>query len=339
MATGKLSPRQRMINMMYLVLTALLALNVSKEIINAFVTVNDSLEVSNTNIEDKNKLTYAAFARAMQNDPKKYKDVNSEAENVKKASDEMVTYLQNIEDTLIRLADGIKPGEKTPALRDMELKDNWDIPTMIMCGSSNDGKGKEATEVKQKIEDLKATLLKNLPTKFQADFKARLDQLLDTHDPDPSSAEYKEDDKRTWEMSKFYHSPVVAADAILTKFQGDVRNAESQVISRLYSSVNEGLVTFDLLKPIVKEQSSYILLGGEYDADVFLGASSSTMDPEVFVGATLDATKTKCVGCDAKNPLAIDAETRMAKYVDRPNSEGEKKWGGVIRVKQPDNTL
>ncbi len=340
MAQGKLSPRQRMINMMYLVLTALLALNVSKEIINAFVTVNDSLEISNMNAEDKNKLTYAAFDRAMQIDPKKYGGVNSNAQNIKKASDEMVTYLQNIEDTLIRLADGLKPEEKTPALRDMELKDNWDIPTMIMCGSENDGKGKKASEVKQKIEDLKATLLKNLPSQYQADFKQRLDQLLGTHDPDPSSAEYKEDDKRTWEMSKFYHSPVVAADAILTKFQGDVRNAESQVIGKLYSSVNEKIVSFDLLKPIVKFPSNYILLGGEYDADVFIGASSSTMDPEVYVGATTNAVNgnpgNKCVGCNTKLP--IDPVSRMAKFTDKPSSEGEKKWSGVIAVKQPDNT-
>src|SRR6185369_14149143 len=105
MAGSKLTPRQKMINMMYLVLTALLALNVSKEIINAFVTVNDSLQVSNMNIEDKNRLTYAAFDRAMQNDPKKYGDVNTKAQNIRKSSDDMVKYLQNIEDTLIRLAD------------------------------------------------------------------------------------------------------------------------------------------------------------------------------------------------------------------------------------------
>src|SRR5690348_5688345 len=114
-------------------------------------------------------------------------------------------------------------------------------------------------------------------------------------------------------MSKFYHSPVVAVDAILTKYQGDVRNAESQVINKLYSSVNEGAVIFDVLKPIVKTTSSYILLGSEYEADVFIGASSSTMDPEVYVGASLDASKTKCIGCDAKS-LPIDPESRMAKF-------------------------
>ena len=61
MAGGKLSPRQKMINMMYLVLTALLALNVTKEVINAFVTINESVVLSNENIDKKNQNTYAAF--------------------------------------------------------------------------------------------------------------------------------------------------------------------------------------------------------------------------------------------------------------------------------------
>src|ERR1043165_538181 len=145
MASGKLSPRQKMINMMYLVLTALLALNVSKEIINAFVTVNSSLAVSNANINEKNKLTYAAFDRAMQVDPKKYAEVNGQAQNVKTASENMVKYLQSIEDTLIMVADGLKPGEKIPELAEMEAKENYDDPTRIMCGSENDGKGHKAS--------------------------------------------------------------------------------------------------------------------------------------------------------------------------------------------------
>src|ERR1041384_1514396 len=96
MAGGKLTPRQKMINMMYLVLTALLALNVSKEIINAFVTVNESLEVSKANIINKNKTTYAAFEQAMQNDAKKYGDVNSKAQAVRQASDTLANYIEAI---------------------------------------------------------------------------------------------------------------------------------------------------------------------------------------------------------------------------------------------------
>jgi len=104
----------------------------------------------------------------------------------------------------------------------------------------------------------------------------------------------------------------------------------------LYSSVTEGAVIFDVFRPIVKASSNYILLGGEYDADVFIGASSSTLAPEVFVGASLDASGKICRGCEGK-ALPMDPETRMAKYTDKPGSEGEKKWSGVIRVKQPDN--
>ncbi|MEP7169407.1 MAG: gliding motility protein GldM, partial [Bacteroidota bacterium] len=100
MAGSKLTPRQKMINMMYLVLTALLALNVSKEIINAFVTVNDSLEVSNRNTTDKNKLTYEAFDFAMKNDPVKTKPFFDKAMATKKLSEQMTGYIDSLKKAL-----------------------------------------------------------------------------------------------------------------------------------------------------------------------------------------------------------------------------------------------
>ena len=153
MAGGKLTPRQKMINMMYLVLTALLALNVSKEIINAFVTVNESLEVSKTNIDNKNKNTYSAFEQAMQNDAKKYGDVNAKALDVKKASDGMVKYIQDLKEEMVRTSDGIEACSQTPILRDIEKKDDYDTPTHLMCGDANDGRGAKATEFINKIEE------------------------------------------------------------------------------------------------------------------------------------------------------------------------------------------
>ena len=96
MAQGRLTPRQKMINMMYLVLTALLALNISKEIINAFVTVNESLVVSRDNIDNKNKITYAAFAQALKNDSIKYGKAYSSAQQIKKSSDGIKTGSRHI---------------------------------------------------------------------------------------------------------------------------------------------------------------------------------------------------------------------------------------------------
>ncbi len=335
MAGGKLSPRQKMINMMYLVLTALLALNVSKEIINAFVTVNESLEVSKTNIDNKNKLTYAAFSQAMENDAKKYGDVNAKAQDVKKASDSMAKYIADLKEELVRHSDGLKPGEKTPDLRDMEKKDDYDTPTHLMCGTANDGKGFKATEFKNKIEEYKKSLLKDVPTEMQADFKKRLDGLLNTSDPLSTSTEYKEDGKRTWEMSKFYHNPVVATVALLTKFQGDIRNSEAQLIDYLIASVDAKIIKFDLLKPAIIPTSTVVTIGSNYDAQVFLSATSSTVAPEVFIGATADTIANTCKGCDGK---ALETQGGYAMFSAHPGSEGEQKWGGVIRVKNPDGT-
>ena len=335
MAGGKLTPRQKMINMMYLVLTALLALNVSKEIINAFVTVNESLEVSKTNIDNKNKNTYAAFEQAMQNDAKKYGEVNAKAMDVRKASDAMVKYIQDLKEQMVRTSDGLKPEDKTPDLRDMEKKDDYDSPTHLMCGDANDGRGAKATEFKNKIEEYKKNMLKDVPVDMQGEFKKRLDGLLNTSDPAPTSTEYKEDGKRTWEMSKFYHNPVVANVALLTKFQGDIRNSESQIIDNLIASVDAKIIKFDVLKPAIIPTSTVVTIGSNYEADVFLSATSSTLAPEVFIGASTDSAGTACKGCEG---TPLPTEGGFAKFTAHPGSEGEQKWGGVIRVKNPDGT-
>ena len=107
MAGGKLTPRQKMINMMYLVLTALLALNVTKEVINAFVTINESVQLSKSNIDKKNQNTYAAFAQAMSVDAAKYKDVNDRANSVKKSANDLVKKIDDLKEQLIREADHI----------------------------------------------------------------------------------------------------------------------------------------------------------------------------------------------------------------------------------------
>jgi len=335
MAGGKLTPRQKMINMMYLVLTALLALNVSKEIINAFVTVNESLEVSKTNIDNKNKNTYASFQQAMENDAKKYGEVNAKAQDVKKASDGMVKYLQDLKEEMVRHSDGLKPEEKTPELRDMERKDDYDTPTHLMCGDANDGRGAKATELKNKVEDYKKNMLKDVPTEMQGDFKKRLDGLLNTTDPESNSTEYKEDGKRTWEMSKFYHNPVVASVALLTKFQGDIRNSESQLIDYLIASVDAKIIKFDVLKPAIIPTSTVVTIGSNYEAEVFLSATSSTLAPEVFIGASADSVTNACKGCEG---TPLPTEGGYAKFTAHPGSEGPQKWGGVIRVKNPDGT-
>ncbi len=330
MAQGKLSPRQKMINMMYLVLTALLALNVTKEVINAFVTINESVTLSKENVIKKNQATYAAFEQAMSVDATKYKPVFDKANQVKKGADDIALYIENLKTDLVRAVDGLKEGEPTPALSDMLGKDNYDVPTNILVGDDQDGRGRKASELKKKLEDFKKQILQNVPEASKANFEKTLQTLLKTSDPVKV-----EDGKRTWEMANFYHNPVVAVVALLTKFQNDIRNAESQVIDDLLTSVDKNIVKLDKLNAKVISNSNVVTIGSDYQADVFLSATSSTLAPEVFIGATYDSVKNEMRGGSDK-PLPV--EGGYAKYTDHPGGEGEKKWGGVIRVKKPDGT-
>src|ERR1700733_8579319 len=107
MAGGKETPRQKMIGMMYLVLTALLALNVSKEILNAFIIVNTGLEKTNVNFTNKNEVTYAAFLKAKLNDEKKVRPYYDKAIAAQNASKEMTNYIEKIKLELIREVDKV----------------------------------------------------------------------------------------------------------------------------------------------------------------------------------------------------------------------------------------
>lgn len=319
MAGQKLSPRQKMIGMMYLVLTALLALNVSKEIINAFVTIDDALAITVNNLAGKNAQAYNSLDREMKNDPVKTKPFYDRAMKAQQLCGDLNKYIISLKDTLIRKTDGIEQSAKTPTTRELEKKDDYDTPTALLCGSENDGKGHKASELKEKIEVFKKAMLANLDQSDRPKFTTRLNELFNTNDPAPDKVE---DNKRTWEMATFYHNPVVASVALLTKVQTDVKNAESEVVNHLLSSINVDLFKVDKLEPRIIAPTSYVIIGQEYTADVFLAAMNSTSNPEVLVGGR-----------------ALAVEAGVGKYSVRPSTPGEQKWGGVIRVKKPDNTF
>ena len=146
MAGGKLPPRQKMIGMMYLVLTALLAMNVSKDILNAFVTVNSGLENTKNNFKDKNEDQYTRFSNQYAENKEKFGDGWAKAQKVQKLADELVTYIDDIK---VKIIAGIQPEytEETARgknqfgidtildLKYVKVKDNYLIPTQILVGS------------------------------------------------------------------------------------------------------------------------------------------------------------------------------------------------------------
>jgi len=179
MASGKLPPRQKMIGMMYLVLTALLAMNVSKDILDAFVVVNEGLEHTNHSFDDKNRITYDAFKKAMNDEKSKAKaqPYNDMAMKVQKLSKEMNDYIDKLKVHLVMNTDKCpEDSAKVWAvnLKSVKSKDNYDIPTHILIGDGLENPHpatvpNSASELEAKLNKYREDVLAifNDPKKFE----------------------------------------------------------------------------------------------------------------------------------------------------------------------------
>ena len=130
-----LSPRMKMISMMYLVLTALLAMNVSKDILEAFVTINTSIAATTENFNEKNKALYARFLAAQTQDAEKVTPYKDKAWEVKDHANELFAHIDSLKSYLILETEKIpedQAGRDTMHLHDVSAKDDYNVPTYIL---------------------------------------------------------------------------------------------------------------------------------------------------------------------------------------------------------------
>ena len=232
-------PRQKMINIMYLVLTALLALNVSSEILNAFKTVDNSLMNSNGIIENKNSQLMSSLDELLKDAKTKEKAEvwKPLADQAKQSSDEVYQYIESLKLDLKKEA-----GYNPPA--DTSFKeDNLEAATRLLVEDAPIGKGK-GKELYGKLKNLKEKLLALNP-EIAKEFSATLP--IDLTIPASKNAASNND----WSTAYFHMTPTVAALTILSKFQNDVRNSEAQVIEFCHKEVGEVKVVFDQYVPLV----------------------------------------------------------------------------------------
>ncbi len=338
MAGGKLSPRQKMINMMYLVLTALLAMNVSKEILNSFAILNNGLVKTNESFSAKNEITYNAFELALLNDPNKVRKFYDHAKAVKVRSKEMYDYIEKLKADVIRqveqkdsvVVEGRSGNDSVVRLITnvlyMEGKDDANTPTHFFMGDADiEAKpGTIAFEFKDKIKKFKEDLLGHIPQRDRPNIRLGLD-ISNLY----SATEGKE---ITWETNVFYHNPAVAVIALLTKMQNDVKNAEADIVNALYKNIDLMTYKFDTLSARVVANSNYILLGEEYRAEVFLAAFSSTSNPVVMLG-DVDSVTNTIKG--PKDTSSVKVNKGVGIYTTSPTAEGTVQWGGLIGMKDP----
>lgn len=266
MAALPKEPRQRMINIMYLVLTALLALNVSNEVLTAFRTVNQSLEKSNALIDDKNTTIFKSLAEKLK-DPKTLKLASiwaPKADQAKAMSDNMVAYIDMISNR-VKQASGYDPSKGDTAYEESDFEG----PTRLM--------------VDKKLGD---TLLAKL-TEYKAQMMS-LDPQIKSHFAnifplDLSVPKVEDKTNNTWSRAYFNMTPSIAAITILTKFVNDVKNSESQVVEFCHNQIGQIQLVYDQFQALATSSSQFVLPGQPISIFAGVGSFSSTAKPTITV--------------------------------------------------------
>ncbi len=324
MAGGKLSARQKMIGMMYLVLTALLALNVSKEIVKAFLLVNDGLERTVTNYDHKNSMIYADLDKRKSLDPKRVASIWERAQKVKATSNDAITYIEELKQLLIAETAGIPyPCDSVLTLEHTESVDNYDIPTYIMVEDTDDGSKGKAKELKQMLQGMTASLLSVLDEEDRSQMNLEMD-LADVQ---------TEEGTQTWEINNFYHTPLAASVALLSKLESDVRNMEYEVLNKLTAELNEDILPFDTVTSKVLASSNYVLQGQAFEADVLLAAFSKTLKPEIMLGE-LDEEGNLTNVYDT-----LDVTAGLGKISIPATAQGQHQVQGAIKLQKQDGSV
>ncbi|MBR0195387.1 MAG: gliding motility protein GldM [Paludibacteraceae bacterium] len=256
-----------MIGMMYLVLTAMLALNVSTDVLNAFALVDNSLHTTMDATEVRNKVMMSEF-RAMRDDnPQKNGEWYDKAAQLTERSDSLYNFIQNVKYQIVLATDKKKAD---PEARYVEGKDNRDAASHYALPNVGEQPG---VVLRGKIEEYRDYLC-GLDTARAAEFGATFDT---------SSKPGKDGEMLTWEHQMFHDMPSGAAVVLMTKLQNDVRNAQLEMIQYLRKQTDAGDLRVNKLNAYVIPKSDYVIKGGRYHAQIVLAAIDSTQTPEYYV--------------------------------------------------------
>lgn len=296
------SPRQRMINLMYLVFIAMMALNVSSEVLDGFELVEGSLRTSIDNSSHRNEIVAGELEAYYKTNPEKVKEWYDKSKQVKTASDSMYNYVQELKERIVKIADGDEAD-----VNNITNKDDLESASRVMLAPVV-GEGKKLREAIESYRILMGEMV-------QDSAKTRvLEANLSTKPPHKAGINI-----RTWEEALFENMPVAAAVTMLTKMQSDIRYAEGEVLNNLLSSVDVGDYRVNQITAQVIPESQIVMRGSQYKANIVLSAVDSTKRPAVFVnGKELTDDNhglfTAVAGAPGTYPIKG--------YIEMPNTDG-----------------
>ena len=317
------TPRQRMIGMMYLVLTAMLALNVSKDILDAFVVVDETLvtTIQNTDASLANEYNRLEQQRIILGE-EKVKDALSKAKQLKKYSDDMVNYIMTVKTDLIKTVEkeAVNKNGQPKSAKDINSKDDASKPTNFFI---NEGR---AVKLKTEIEKYRANALSLVDAKVQDDF-------TETMGLNVKGPYYNNDGTpESWENHNFNEIIMIACVTLLNKTMGEVRNAELMILKHIFASISAEDFKFDKVGGRSIPKSQMVFTNTNYEADIIVAAYDSKQNPIVYYKMGVDTLLESQIDGATK----LDGENGLVKLTLPANSVGDVKYAGLIMVKKPD---
>lgn len=341
MAGYKETPRQKMIGMLYLVLTALLALNVSKDILDAFLVVNEGMVSTNVRFESKVATVYSRFESQYNLNPGKVGEYWEKAKELRLRSQQLIHYLDSVQLEVVSRSERKSHDEvkslyyakvQLPDFRnqgdlrdrdflDLSLvpsRDKYDEATNYMIGPNKNG---EAYTMAKKIEEYRQFVL-GIVGENNADKIG-----LNTHEKFKDASGVTQD----WMYYNFYHTILAANVTILNKIVTEVQSAEFDAVNRLFENITEKDYKFDRLSAEVIPNSTYILKGQNYEATVILTAYDSKTQSEVKIVRGASAINDGNIG----GAQVFRSENGVVRLSFPGQTEGPQRYAGVIEVRDP----
>ena len=320
-SSNKLTPRQKMINLMYIVFLAMLAMNVSSDVLNGFKQVEDSLAKSNDGTRSRNEKIYAELRQLKESNPEKATVWYGRASELRTLTDSLYLYVESLKERIVKYADG-EDGD----VSNIRRRDNLEATNFIMLSPAMD----EGKTLRRSIDAYREALLEMIP----GSEKAAIAGYLSTELPENAMAAGK-----SWQSAMFENIPVSAAITILTKLQGDIRNAEGETLNALKLAVDQGDLRVNRINAFVIPSSRNVMRGSKYSARIVLAAIDSTQTPDIFVnGKKLDS---EANGYYETVAGAVGTQN-LDGYIEVPRADGSKEqltFSTSYMVQEPTATV
>ncbi|WP_224485596.1 type IX secretion system protein PorM/GldM [Robertkochia aurantiaca] len=331
MASGSLSPRQKMINLMYLVFIAMLALNMSKEVLSAFGLLNEKLETSNRKATDNNQAAFASLEQKANDQPEKYQTLFNDYKKIQSASGEFYGYIENLKSEMLSEID-------EEDRDDYEVMDKSDyLDQTFFQGDQYSPEGKKFVNFINEYRNQTITTIQSIPDSLlsasqKASLTTTIEGRFDTGGED-GKTENRDGRPVDWLNYHYEGFPLVASLTKMTQLQSDIKTTEEDILSAMVQGQMASDVSYTNYTTLLEQPKSAYYSGEKFDGAIVLGRKDATTRP-AEVELTLDGRELE----EEKDFVIEDGRVKLLVSAGRPGDhtlEGKlifKEEGEAIEV-------